>query len=106
MSKRKSLSGRNVARSHTSVIELAQRVAHMLDRSGLITNVSLDRINPKGGSSQKRLIVLREEHGLHVRVLEPSAAQELYVSAPDREQVIACIEAWCQGERLECIVRR
>ncbi len=106
MSKRKSLSGRNVARSHTTVTELAQRVAQMLDGSRLITNVSLDRINPKGGSSQRRLIILREGYGLHVRVLEPSAAQELYVSAPDREQVIARIEAWCRSERLECLVRR
>lgn len=101
-----SVSGKRVSRSHTTATGLAVRIVRMLEQSGLITKVALRLINPKGGSFRKRLIILCEGHGLHVRALEPSVSQELYVSAPDRDALIVYLEHWCSENGLDCTVRR
>lgn len=104
MSHKKSVGGKYIARSHTTAIALASRVAKMLSESNLITKVTLRIINPKGGS-QKKVTVIKEDYGLHLRVQESSGSQELYVSAPDRELVINCLETWCQREGIPCTLR-
>ncbi len=105
MSKKQSLGGRHIARTHTTTAVLASQVARSLNESGLITKLSLSYIDPKGGSSIKRLVLTRRDHGLRVMVHESALAQELYVSAPDRERVIVYLQDWCGREGLLCTLR-
>ncbi|MFZ1626509.1 MAG: hypothetical protein WAT81_01735 [Candidatus Moraniibacteriota bacterium] len=88
-----SVSGKRVSRSHSTATGLATRVVRMLEKSGLITKVS-------------KLIVSFDQHGLRLVAQEPSGRQDLYVSAPDRDALVAHLEAWCHETRLDCTVRR
>ncbi len=100
------VTGKRISRSHTTATDLAERIARMLDQSGLITKVSLTVIDARAHAKVIKVTVNFDLYGLRVTAQEPSARQELYVSAPDREMVIARIEKWCQDKQIKYIVRR
>lgn len=98
--------GKFISRSHTTVIGLAEDVAKMLDKSGLVTKVSLGKIDGNCGCKVQKLIVSHDQFNLRLSVQHPPGKQELYVSASDRERVIACLTAWCRERGLDCTLRR
>jgi len=104
MTSKHTATGHHISRSHKTVIGLAGDIALALNKSGIITKISLAIISPNS-TRFKKLVLVRDQFGLRLSVHDPPAKQELYVSAPDREQVIACLQRWSKERNLKCIVR-
>ncbi len=101
-----SISGRRVSRSHTTATGLAVRIVRMLERSSLITKVSLAVIDARIHAKVIKLTVNFDQRGLRLVAQETSARQELYVSAPDRDALVVYLERWCRENSLDCTIRR
>lgn len=100
------VSGKRVSRSHTTATGLAARIVRMLEQSGLITKVSLALINARIHAKVIKLTINFDQHGLRLVAQETAARQELYVSAPDRDALVAHIETWCKDHGLSYTIRR
>ncbi len=98
--------GKHISRSHTTVIGLAEDLAKMLNKSGIVTKVMLGIIDGNCGCKVRKVVISFDQFNLRLSVQQPPSKQELYVSASDREQVITHLETWCKEERIECAVRR
>ncbi len=98
--------GKYISRSHTTTIGLADDIALMLNKSGLVTKVSLGIIDANCGCKTRKLIVSHDQFNLRLSVQHPPAKQELYVSATDRNKVVDSLVIWCRERQLDCTVRR
>lgn len=98
--------GKYISRSHTTTIGLSNDIALMLNKSGLITKVSLAFISASYGCKVRKLGIVFDQFGLQLTVQQPPARQELYVSAPDRDALVAYIETWCKDQGLSYTIRR
>lgn len=97
--------GKRIARSHTTAISLASELALMLDASGIVTKVMLGVITARSGCKTQKIIINHDQYNLRLNVQQPPTKQELYVSAPDRDKVIAVITAWCTTKDIPYTVR-
>lgn len=99
------VTGKRIARSHTTAIELAGELALALDKSGVITKVMLGIITARAGTKTRKVIIAHDQFNLRVTVMQPPSKQELYVSSPDRTKTILAIGDWCECKGIEFIVR-
>lgn len=97
--------GKRIARSHTTAIALASELALMLDASGVVTKVMLGVITARSGCKTQKIIINHDQFNLRLSVQQPPTKQELYVSAPNRAQVISTIAKWCKERQIDYVVR-
>ena len=53
----KSVGGKHITNSHCTAIELAEKVALFLNKSGLVTKINLSIIHGKGGGVTKKVAI-------------------------------------------------
>jgi hypothetical protein len=99
------VTGKRISRSHTTAIDLAAELALFLDKSGVVTKVSLGIITARAGCKTRKVIIANDQFNLRVTVMQPPAKQELYVSSPDRTKTIVAIGDWCTSKDVEFTVR-